>query len=106
MMIFFLKKFKVVGHRRDDGCGGAGILIKNNIFYVSIDLPKFDVINAVAIRTTNLDQHFSFVSVYVPSKKQEISEATVRQDLIKLLNVVNALKYCIIGGDFNSFHAS
>lgn len=101
---FFLKNYKLYDQRRLDGYAGAGILIKNNIDFSAIKFPDFDVINAVGATTINLPLNISFVSVYVPAKKKSLSESSVRQDLLKSLNVVKSLDHCIIGGDFNAFH--
>lgn len=69
-------------------------------------MPNFEKINAVGASTVNLPLNISFISVYIPAKKQNLPEACVRRDLLKLLEFVKSLDHCIMGGDFNAFHHS
>lgn len=101
---FILKNYKICDHRRNDGYAGAAILFKNNITFKRIDLPEFDIVNATAATTCNLPQNITFLTVYVTEKNKGVDEATVRLDLIQLLETTRNMNHCIIGGDFNAFN--
>lgn len=101
---FFIRDYRFIDRRRSDGYGGAAIFIKNNIFIKEVDLPEFQLINAVAGETTNLERNVAFVSVYVPAKKKELREDEVRKEINELLEAVTLMDNCIVGGDFNAFN--
>lgn len=71
------KNYAICEQSRRDGYAGVAICVKNNITFEKGALPDFEVIYAVALKTTNLEFNLMIVSVYVPANK-----TSVREDLV------------------------
>lgn len=99
-------KYKVPGFftfldSREDGYGGAGILVDKKLKSREIVLPKFPKIQAVARLLVGHD--IVVMSVYVAPN---ISHFLLKQCMEVLFLAVRGHQRVLIGGDFNAHHAS
>ena len=86
---------------RINGYGGVGILIKNEIKYEEVKLPKLEPIEAIAIKTLNTKTEIIIISIYIPPVP--INNNDIKEPLKKLLDTIeNWNKTTILAGDFNA----
>lgn len=83
------KTLKVRGYRflskpRSDGYGGVAILYERNMTLQEVQLPAFDVIEAIAASTTNLERNLLLVSVYVTQVHDQDERKKAFSDFKKL----------------------
>lgn len=92
--------FHFIPHSRNDGYGGAGILLTNNLSYTRIPLTGMSrLTQAVSIHVNYLD--IVVTAVYV---SPSITAAEFENDMHFIFTSLRNLRRIIIGGDFNAHH--
>lgn len=86
---------------RDDGYGGAGILINKKLKSRGITLPNLPKIQAVARLIVAHD--IVVMSVYAAPN---ISHFALKQGVESLLQAVRGYRKVLVGGDFNAHHSA
>lgn len=99
-------KYKVPGYfsfldSRDDGYGGAGLIISKRIKTREVFMPSFNKIQVIARHIVSSD--ICLVSVYVAPK---ISHFELRDNIGAIFKEVQKYRKAVIAGDFNSHHVS
>lgn len=101
------KTFNVRGYRlfskpRSDGYGGVGILLKHTINIDTVSLPTFEFIEAIAVKTRNLDRNILIMSIYVAPAVNAVERLSTVRDFQKLFEWIERQNDLIIGGDMNA----
>lgn len=99
-------KYKVPGYSsflnsRDDGYGGAGLIISKQIKTRSVALPSFRKIQVIARHIVATD--ILLVSIYVAPK---ISHFELKDNIRDIFQEIQKYKRTIVAGDFNAHHGS
>lgn len=93
-----MRNYNFIGRFRDDGYGGVGIYLKNNIRF-SINRMVTNC-EAISVTTRNLAKNFNLVSLYLPHDE-------VQSEIDKIMKFFeNSNNITIIGGDFNTHSAA
>lgn len=90
---FKLSRYVDVRSDRQDGFGGVGLFLKNNINFSYVTVPSHNSFDIVAVRVNN----FTIVSIYIPSPTKSIISSVI--SIIKSLP-----KPLLVLGDFNCHH--
>lgn len=93
--------YKIMSKKRSDNYGGVAILFKNNIQYKKI--PFETPLDILICQTTNLTNNLTLVSVYFP---HSVKCATIKNELVKLISLVENRPNTLICGDFNARHSA
>lgn len=95
--------FKFPKQTRDNGYGGVGFLIKNEIDFQILKIPNLKPIEAIAIKTSNTRKPLLLISIYIPPSP--INNNQIKQPLQQLLDFIDFHRTeTILGGDFNAHH--
>lgn len=99
-----VKKYNISNHftfldSRDDGYGGAAIIIKKEYKSREYKLPKFDCIQCVAREIVN--PNILVVSIYI---SPNINTTDLKNNLKQIFDRLKQHRKTIIGGDFNAHH--
>lgn len=98
-----IKGYKIVKKCREEGFGGVGILIRENIDYTVLTLPQWEPIEAVAIKTKNLSTNFVIFSIYIPPDRSLCSQE--QEKICEIFRYIeNITDEVILAGDFNARH--
>lgn len=93
--------YKFIKSLRPNGYGGVGLLIKNELQYEEVRLPKIEPIEAVAIKTLNTIPELIIISIYIPPLP--IRNQDIKEPLKKIFDFIELQKIStILAGDFNA----
>lgn len=101
---FETTKYKIPGFftfldSRDDGFGGAGVILSKKLKSREIELPKFPKLQAVARNIVSLN--IVVLSLYAAPC---VSHSDLKEALKLIFDEIRSYKRAIIGGDFNAHH--
>lgn len=95
-----LPNFNCTYKNRQDGYGGVAIFVNKNVQYEEFKLFNLEVIEAIAIKTIQLNKNMVIISIYIPPNANQKS---VKEELLILMDQINKIKEdTILAGDFNA----
>ncbi|XP_058816174.1 uncharacterized protein LOC131679461 [Topomyia yanbarensis] len=102
------KKYKIRGYTlvtkcREEGFGGVGLLVREDVYFENVQLGNFHPLELVAIRTRNLSINFTIISLYAPPDQKIVKTVAEKiGELFKYLEKVDG--ELLLTGDFNARH--
>lgn len=93
--------YKFVKLSRQNGYGGVGILVRNEITFQEFALPDLNPLETIAIKTLNTENQILIISIYIPPPP--VRNQDIKEPLKKLIELIEQTKLpTIFAGDFNA----
>lgn len=100
---FRIKGYNFAGKRREEGYGGVGILLREDVEYEEVRMRSFHPLEVIGVKITNMQFPLLVFSVYAPPDTNLTKE--LEKNLVEFLEMVDRRQEeVIIAGDFNAHH--
>lgn len=100
---FRMANYRMESYRRNAGYGGVAVLVREDIYYETVDIGCFLPVEVVAIKISKQFAPITFTSVYAPPDRHMTNE--VKEKIRLLFDAIEDLQgEIVVGGDWNGHH--